>query len=71
MLVICEPSITISGTALSAVVDVLGLEPGWVYPSMIVGLVIAGSSDCRVITWGPEPGMSKSMVLVPPALSAV
>ena len=47
MLEMPEPSITINGTALSPVADVLGREPGWVYPSMITGLVIGGNAEMR------------------------
>src|ERR1700728_4937856 len=39
--------------------------PGWVVPSVVTGVVIAGSGDCNDIVRGPDPGISKLIVFGP------
>ena len=58
-----EPLNWILRTALSPIARVFGLQPGWVYPSMVTAAVIAGREVAGLIVWTPEPEMSKAIVL--------
>ena len=58
-------------TAFSPPASVLGLEPGWLYPSISTACVIAGNADCGAIVNGPVPAMLKSIVSTAFDLSAL
>src|SRR5688500_18586445 len=48
------------------VARVLGAEPGWLYPSIVVPeQVIAGSDENAEMKWGPAPGMLNVIVWGP------
>lgn len=52
-------------TALFPTARLLGLDPVWVFPSMVTGLVMGGRRETSVIVWGPAPGMAKLMLSAP------
>src|SRR6266404_4795930 len=58
------PASSMSSTALSPMVSVLGLAPDCVYPSMTTAAVIVGRSVAGVIVCTPDPGMLNWIRLV-------